>query len=109
MSESLDIESVAMQVIIAGGNARSEAYEALRQAKQGNFSAAEEHLRVSRAELSKAHEIQTELIQQEAGGKPIPQTLLMVHAQDHFMTAMAEQTLVTEMIELYRRLAAANK
>ncbi|HWI60507.1 MAG TPA: PTS lactose/cellobiose transporter subunit IIA [Symbiobacteriaceae bacterium] len=103
-----ELETIAMQVIIAGGNARSEAFQALRMAKQGNFAAAEEHLKASRVELSKAHDIQTELIQNEADGRPIGLSLLMVHAQDHYMTAMSEQTLVTEMVELYRRLAAAN-
>lgn len=38
MSETIDIEMVAMQVILAGGNARSEAHEALKLAKEKRSS-----------------------------------------------------------------------
>ena len=32
--------------------------------------------------------------------------LILVHAQDHLMTAMLARELVTELIELHRKLAA---
>lgn len=102
--DTVDVETVAMQVILAAGNARSEAYEALRFAKQGDFVAAEQRMANSQRELSAAHKIQTELIQAEAAGRPTPLGLLMVHAQDHLMTAMSEQLLIQEIIDLYRRL-----
>lgn len=105
MSDVMEIEMVAMQVILAGGNARSEAYEALRLAKQGDFAGADEHMANSRAELASAHKIQTDLIQKEAAGQPTPMCLLMVHAQDHLMTAMAESNLVQELIDLHKKLS----
>lgn len=108
MSETIDVEMVAMQVILAGGNARSEAYEALRLAKQGDFAGAGEHMVISRQELASAHKIQTDLIQKEAGGQPTPMCLLMVHAQDHLMTAMAESNLIQELIDLHKRLSERN-
>jgi len=105
VSESVaDVETIAMQVILAAGNARSEAYEALRSAKRGDFGAAAEHMANSERELNAAHKIQTELIQAEAAGRSIPLGLLMVHAQDHLMTAISEQALIREMIDLYKRL-----
>lgn len=105
MSETMSVEMIAMQVILAGGNARSEAYEALRCAKQGDFAAAEEHMAASKSEIVAAHRIQTDLIQREAAGQPTPMGLLMVHAQDHLMTAMAEQNLIQELIDLHKRLS----
>jgi len=99
-----DSETIAMQVIIFAGNARSEAYAALRLAKQGDFEAAEERLANSQREIGAAHDIQTKLIQQEAAGHPAPLSLLMVHAQDHLMSAIAEQQLIQELVDLYRRL-----
>lgn len=104
MSEMMDIEMIAMQVILAGGNARSEAREALKLAKEGRYTEAETCLQTADAELAKAHQVQTGLIQQEAGGASIPVKLLMVHAQDHYMSAMSELYLVRELIELYHRL-----
>ena len=56
------------------------------------------------ADLRKAHEVQTELLQREASGKKQPPTMLLVHAQDHLMTALTVKELAQEMIELYRRL-----
>ncbi|HEY8384847.1 MAG TPA: PTS lactose/cellobiose transporter subunit IIA [Porticoccaceae bacterium] len=93
-----------MEVILAAGNARSMAYAALRAAKQGDFKAAEAHMACSRRELAKAHDVQTQLIQQEAAGHPAPLNLLMIHAQDHLMTAIAEQQLIQELIELHQKL-----
>ncbi len=104
MSEVMDIEMIAMQVILAGGNARNEGREALKMAKEGRFAEAEECLRNGDLELAKAHDIQTGLIQQEAGGNSIPVKLLMVHAQDHYMSAMSELYLVRELVDLYRKL-----
>lgn len=107
MSESIiDIEMIAMQVIMAGGNARHEARQALKFAKEKRYAEAEECLVNAEKELSVAHKVQTEMIQQEAGGAAIPVKLLMVHAQDHYMSAMSELYLVRELVELYRKVDA---
>ena len=53
-------------------------------------------------ELLKAHEIQTKMLQDEAGGNKHEVTLLMVHAQDHLMNASLAQDLISEIVELYK-------
>jgi PTS system cellobiose-specific IIA component len=52
-----------------------------------------------------AHKTQTKLIQAELNGVPSEKTLLMIHAQDHLMTAMSEQKLIEHMIRIVKKLA----
>ncbi|WP_369901816.1 PTS lactose/cellobiose transporter subunit IIA [Bacillus manliponensis] len=98
------LETIAFHLILHGGNARSSAMEALQLAKQGEFKEAEIKLQEAENELKAAHNLQTELIQKEAGGEKTEPTLLMVHAQDHLMNAMTVKELVSEFIYLYRKI-----
>lgn len=100
----MDIELVAMELVGNAGEARSLAFEALAEGKKGNFDKAEELLNKSKEASLKAHHIQTELICNEADGNKIEIGLLMVHAQDHLMTSILARELVSEMIELYKKI-----
>ncbi len=100
----MDIETTAMNLIAFGGNARSYAFEALNEAKEKHFSQAEELLRLSQEECTKAHQIQTDLLVQEAQGNHTEPNLLMVHAQDHLMTSMLALDLINGMIEIQKNL-----
>ena len=81
---------------------KENAYEALENAKKGNFSETGKLLDQADQALSKAHEAQTDALCQEANGENSIPTLLTVHCQDHLMTSMSEISLVKELIELYR-------
>ncbi|NGQ97347.1 PTS lactose/cellobiose transporter subunit IIA [Brevibacillus sp. SYP-B805] len=96
-------ESV-FQIILYGGNARSSAIEAIRFAKQGNFTAAREALDQAAKDFQQAHQIQTSLIQREASGEKTEATLLMIHAQDHLMNAITVRDLAVEFVELYETI-----
>lgn len=100
----MDIETIAMELVGNAGESRSLAFEALAQAKKGDFNKAKELLENSKQASLKAHNIQTELICQEADGNKIEIGLLMVHAQDHLMTSILARELITEMISLYEKL-----
>ncbi|HBI06232.1 MAG TPA: PTS lactose/cellobiose transporter subunit IIA, partial [Erwinia persicina] len=50
-----------------------------------------------------AHQMQTKLIEQDAGEGRQPMTLIMVHAQDHLMTSLLARELSEEIIHLYQR------
>ena len=100
----MDIEVVAMELVGNAGEARSLAYEALAEAKKGNFEKAEELLNQSKEASLKAHHTQTELICNEADGNKVEIGLLMVHAQDHLMTSILARELISEMIEMYKKL-----
>jgi PTS system cellobiose-specific IIA component len=102
-------EEVIFEIILHAGNARAEAYEGLRAAQNGDFIKAAGHLAAAEAEITAAHRVQTGMLQQEAQGKKLEVSLLVVHAQDHLMTALSEKTLIENMIELHktvRQLAA---
>jgi PTS system cellobiose-specific IIA component len=100
-------ETFCLELIMHAGNGRAEAYAALRAAKQGDFAQAEIHLVEAERELGAAHTAQTRLLAGEAQGVGMAPSLLLVHAQDQLMTAISERTLLSELIELYRRLERA--
>ncbi|MBP2645776.1 MAG: phosphotransferase system lactose/cellobiose-specific subunit [Firmicutes bacterium] len=102
-------EQEVFEIIIHAGNAKAEAYEALKAAQSGEFIKAAEAFERAEKELNLAHRVQTETIQQEAAGVKSEVTLLMVHAQDHLMSAITEKNLIVGMVELHktiRQLAA---
>lgn len=102
--ENLDLETIAMTLVGNAGEGRSLAYEALAEAKKGNFEKADELLKESQKRTLAAHEIQTQLICNEADGNKTEMSLLMVHAQDHLMTTMTLREVALEMLELYKKV-----
>lgn len=95
------MEEVVFGIIVNGGDARSRAMSAIREAKAGNIDKAKSIIEEANDFLNKAHDIQTELIQNEAAGNKTEMSLLMVHAQDHLMNAMTVRDLAVEFIDTY--------
>lgn len=94
------MEERIMKLILHAGNARSDSFLAIKVAKNCEFEKAESLLTQARKETVKAHKYQTELIQKEASGEPQEISLLLVHAQDHLMTALAIRELASELVSL---------
>ncbi|SEP29331.1 PTS lactose/cellobiose transporter subunit IIA [Propionispora vibrioides] len=94
------MEEVVFNIIMHAGDARSYAFEALRYAREQKFEAAAASMSQAKTKLIDAHHIQTQLLQQEAEGKKQEFSLLLVHAQDHLMTAMLAKDLIEEVISL---------
>lgn len=99
-----DLEEVVMGLIINSGSARSLAYRALKQAKEGDFAGAQATMQQSRQALNEAHRVQTQLIESDEGEGKMKVSLVLVHAQDHLMTSMLARELVAELIELHEKL-----
>lgn len=99
----MDIEMIAMSLIGHAGESKSYSFQALREAKVGNFEEADSYIKKANEEMLKAHEIQTDLITKEAGGEKVELGLIMVHAQDHLMTAMLLKDLTQHFINLYKK------
>lgn len=96
----LKSEEIPFQLIAKAGDARSYAYEALEVAKSGKFDEAFEILDKCETLLNEAHKVQFEIICQEStGGCDVTLSFLMVHAQDHLMTAILAAELIKEQIE----------
>ncbi|MFC0233274.1 PTS lactose/cellobiose transporter subunit IIA [Vagococcus entomophilus] len=104
MENEENLEAI-MGLIMNGGNAKSDAMEAIHAAKKGEFDLADEKLKSAEQFLSKAHHSQTSMLTQEAQGNHVTVTLLTVHSQDHLMTAIAFADLAKEIIDLYKKIA----
>lgn len=100
----MEIEEIAMELVGNAGESKSLAFEALNAAKKGDYEEAEKKLKESKEKMLRAHHIQTELICKEADGEKVELGLIMVHAQDHLMTAILARDLITEMIEVYKKI-----
>ncbi|PWI32360.1 PTS N,N'-diacetylchitobiose transporter subunit IIA [Vibrio albus] len=102
----MDLEEQVMGIIINAGQSRSLCYEALRHAKNGEFIEAEGLMQEAQEFANQAHLVQTKLIEADEGTGKTKMTLVMVHAQDHLMTSMLAKELVSELIELHKRVTA---
>ncbi|MDN5304990.1 MAG: cellobiose system component [Fusobacteriaceae bacterium] len=99
-----DLESVAMELVGNAGESKSLAFEALEFAKQGEFTKAEEKMKEAEEKILETHRLQTNLIFMEADGQKVEINILMVHAQDHLMTAIMAKDLIKEFISMYKKL-----
>lgn len=99
-------ENTLMELLIQAGKARSDAMEAMAAARQKAWSEAERLMKSSDDAARQAHRIQTALISQDEGSGKIDVNLILVHAQDHLMTAMLCQDLAKEIITLRKELLA---
>ena len=59
------LEEIAMMIIANSGQARSDAFAALQEAKKGNFEDAEKLLKEAEESLQTAHESHRELLKME--------------------------------------------
>ncbi|WEV43574.1 PTS lactose/cellobiose transporter subunit IIA [Lactobacillus sp. ESL0684] len=114
MTELTDKEKVdedlqaSMTLIANGGNAKSLAFEAIKEAKKSNFEAARTKLKEADESLLEAHNSQTAMLTREAQGDHTQVTLLTVHSQDHMMNAITFRDLAGEMVDLYEKLYKSN-
>ncbi|MDO5079610.1 PTS lactose/cellobiose transporter subunit IIA [Streptococcus minor] len=103
MATPSNLEAV-MGLIMHGGDAKGNAVEAIRCAKLGQFDQAKEYLEKANKALNVAHNSQTSLLTQEASGDSVELSLLLVHGQDHLMTALTFIDLAKEVVEVYERM-----
>lgn len=103
-NEVKNLQLLSFNIILHAGNARSNAMEAINMAKKYNFKAAREMIELADSEFIKAHEVQTELLKKEASGKKHEIPIILIHAQDHLMTALMMKDTANEMIDMYERI-----
>ncbi|WP_207940695.1 PTS system, cellobiose-specific IIA component [Enterococcus sp. DIV2402] len=103
------MEQEIMNIILNAGDAKAKCLVALRTARKGDFEKAEEQLKAASESMILAHKVQTDLIQAEVRGEKQELSLLMIHAQDHLMTAMTIKDMVLEMIEYAKDLNKLKK
>ena len=96
-----EMETTCLTLIAASGTARSQAFEALKAAKEHNMDEARRLLDASAEAALEAHHTQTKLLSEEAAGKYAEFSVLLVHAQDHLMCSMLAQELIKELVDIY--------
>lgn len=89
----------AMQIILHAGDARVNNDLALKALAEFNIVKAKEEHSKAQENITKAHRIQTDAIQDETRGISSEYSLLFAHAQDTLMTINSE-ILVTKRLIL---------
>lgn len=95
-------DRMSFEIIAHAGDSRSFAFQALQEAKKGNFEDADELMEKSKEAENLAHHAQTELLVNEMNGEHTDVDVMLVHSQDHLMTGMLARELIQELIEMYR-------
>lgn len=92
-----------VKLIAIAGDSKAKAFEALKCVKTKNFDEARELIKESRQLDLEAHNIQTGLITKEINQEEdrADVGLLMVHAQDHYMTSQLARDLIETLIEVF--------
>jgi cellobiose PTS system EIIA component len=104
MDDENQLINVAMEIIINAGNARTKASQALDLAMENDFEAAQQLMLEAKEDIKKAHNAQTDTIQDETRGKKHEVLLLFVHAQDTIMTIISEYNMTEQMIKMYKKI-----
>lgn len=105
----MENETIIMELIMNGGDARAFSLRAIQEAECGNYEEAEQLLQSANESLNKAHDAQTKMIQEEVRGNASPPSMLMIHAQDHVMNAMTVKDLAIHIIQNQREVQQLKK
>ncbi len=98
------IELICFEIISAVGAARSFFIEAIENAKNRDFEAAEANMKSGDEMFLQGHHAHAKLVQQEANGDKVDVVLLLVHAEDQLMSAETFKILAGQFIDLYKSL-----
>lgn len=104
MSEKV-VES-AMQIILHAGDARIACMQALNAIASSDFELAQMKLKDAQKDITNAHRIQTDAIQDETRGEEGEYSLLFTHAQDTLMTIYSEINIAKQMIKIFKAYEA---
>lgn len=107
----MDYEQKVMELIGAAGESKDYAFQALDALKDGDFAKAKDLIAKSHESDVAAHNVQTSLISAEMDPdqESVPMTLLMAHAQDHFMTTQLARELIEHFVDLFEGMGGAPK
>lgn len=98
-----------IQLITSAGAARSNYVEAIQKAKNSRFSEALELIQEGEKYFLNGHKIHADMISNEAAGTGAEVSLLLVHAEDHLISAETTKLLAEEIISLYEKFKNLEK
>lgn len=105
-TDEMDINAIAMGVILNAGDARMCIDEAMDALASMDFEVVDAKIAEADAKIMEAHKAQTETIQRQAAGEEVEYSLLFTHAQDTLMTISAELHMTKKMLPVVQALAA---
>lgn len=99
-----ELEQDIISIISIAGDSKAKAFEALKKVKTMDFEGAKRLIDESRVLDLEAHKIQTKLITAELDPDQENSeiSLLMVHAQDHYMSSQLARDLIETLIEIFK-------
>lgn len=106
MATKEEISMIGFEIVAYAGDAQTDLLDAVEHARKGEFEAARSLVKSAGEALIGAHDTQTKLLSQEAGGAAMDVTFIMVHAQDTLMTTMLLEKQAKTIIDQYERIAA---
>ena len=96
------LNSAAMQIILHAGDCRNLLNEAINDLLDDKSEEeVKDKITQAKKEITKAHVIQTDMIQSSINEEELQTTLLFTHAQDTLMTIMSELNLAKELIAFF--------
>lgn len=96
-----ELSMVGFEIVAYSGDARSTLLSLLKEMRAGNFENVEEKLKEADENINLAHQSQTKILQQEAGGEDMEMGFIFIHGQDHLMTTILLRDIVDDFIHLY--------
>ena len=95
-----------MQLIVKSSKVTTLAMQSVKSALAGDISSARGLLDEAKAKGVEAHNVQTEMIQQEIRGEGVSTSLLSVHAQDNFMNSHLLLEVVNIIVDQQEQIEA---
>lgn len=97
-----ELQMLGFEIVAYSGDARSTLMKLLKDVRSGNFSTIDSALEEADENLKLAHNAQTQVLAQEAGGDNLDIGFIFIHGQDHLMTTILLRETIQDFIELYK-------
>ena len=99
-----DISMTGFAIVAYAGDAKTALLKALDNAREGKIEEAKKLVEEANQSIVDAHNEQTKLLANEAGGMDMDVTFIMVHGQDTLMTTMMLMDQCKFFIDEYERI-----
>ncbi len=99
-----DISMTGFAIVAYAGDAKTALLKALDNAREGKIEEAKKLVEEANQSIVDAHNEQTKLLADEAGGMDMDVTFIMVHGQDTLMTTMMLMDQCKFFIDEYERI-----
>ena len=102
--DSEQIYETAFQIIVHAGESRSLSNEAMDAIEAYEFDKANELLEKANQEFLQCHQIQTDLLTDEANGDSSPVNIILIHSQDHLTMATMAMDYAKRLMTVYKKI-----